>query len=140
MAAYMTMARQLDDAVGKIIDALDTNGLAENTLIISTTDHGVAFPSCKCHLTDHGIGISLIMRWPCGFESGQVIDGMVSQIDIFPTLCDLLDIEQPTWLQGKSMRPLLTEEIDEINDQISAEGSYHAAYEPQRAVRTQRYK
>lgn len=80
------------------------------------------------------------MRWPRGFKAGQVIDGMVSQIDIFPTLCDLLGIDSPSWLQGKSMHPLLEEESEEINEQIFAEVSYHAAYEPQRAVRTQRYK
>jgi arylsulfatase A-like enzyme len=65
---------------------------------------------------------------------------MVSQIDIFPTLCDLLGIEQPGWLQGKSMMPLIEEGKEEINHAIFGEVTFHAAYEPMRCIRTQRYK
>lgn len=140
MAAYITMAGVLDDAVGAILDALDSAGLAQNTLVIFTTDHGVAFPLCKCHLTDHGLGVALIMRGPDEFGGGKAIDGMVSQIDIFPTLCDLVGFEHPVWLQGKSMMPLLRQEATEINDAIFGEVTFHAAYEPQRAIRTHRYK
>ena len=140
MAAYKTMARDMDDAIGIILDALDANGLAENTLVIYTTDHGLAFPGMKCNLTDHGMGISLIIRGPNGFSGGKVVDAMLSQIDIFPTLCELIGIPKPAWLQGKSFLPIMREEVDEINDEIFAEVSYHAADEPKRAVRTQRYK
>ena len=139
MVAYMTMARQLDDGYGIILDALKTAGLADNTLVIATTDHGVAFPGCKGTLTDHGMGVMLIMRGPGHFQGGRVCDALVSQIDIFPTLCDLLQIEAPPWLQGKSMMPLLEGKVDEINEAVFAEVSYHAAYEPKRAVRTKRY-
>jgi arylsulfatase A-like enzyme len=65
---------------------------------------------------------------------------MVSHIDIFPTICDLLDIERPSWLQGKSMMPIVRTGVREINEEIFAEVNYHAAYEPKRAVRTQRWK
>jgi arylsulfatase A-like enzyme len=80
------------------------------------------------------------MRGPGEFSGGKVVDGLISQIDIFPTLCDLLGLERPDWLQGKSFMPLVRGEVEEINEAIFAEVSYHAAYEPQRAVRTQRYK
>ena len=73
----------------------------KNTLVIYTTDHGLAFPDMKCNLTDHGIGVALIMDGPVPFSGGRVIDSMVSHIDIFPTLCDLLEIERPAWLQGR---------------------------------------
>lgn len=140
MAAYITMASELDRGVGQVLDALDANGLADNTLVIATTDHGVAFPGCKCNLTDHGMGILLILRGPGGFTGGRSVDALVSHIDIFPTLCELLEIDRPAWLQGASILPLIREETDEIHDEIFAEVSYHAAYEPQRAVRTRRYK
>jgi arylsulfatase A-like enzyme len=65
---------------------------------------------------------------------------MVSHIDLFPTICDLLNIERPGWLQGKSLMPLISNKASKINDQIFAEATYHAAYEPQRAVRTERWK
>ena len=140
MANYIAMARILDDKIGHVLRALDETGLRENTLVIYTTDHGLAFPDMKCNLTDHGIGVALIMDGPAPFRGGRAIDGMVSQIDIFPTVCDLLEIDRPAWLQGHSMLPLLTGERDSIRDELFAEVSYHAAYEPKRAVRTERYK
>ena len=73
--------------IGLVLEALERNGLAENTLIICTTDHGIAFPGMKCHLTDRGIGVLLILRGP-QIPTGKVCDALVSQIDIFPTLCE----------------------------------------------------
>ena len=140
MANYIAMAQTLDEKIGQVLTALDQSGLRDNTLIIYTTDHGLAFPGMKCNLTDHGIGVALIMRGPGPFRGGIAVDAMVSQIDIFPTLCDLLDIKRPSWLQGHSILPLLRGQADEIRDELFAEVNYHAAYEPQRAVRTDRYK
>jgi len=140
MARFHSSARNLDNAVGKILEALDRNGLAANTLVISTTDHGVAFPLMKCNLEDSGWGVSLIMRGPGGFTGGKVSDALISHIDIFPTLCDLLGVERLPWLEGKSFLPVIRGEAKEINDEVFAEVNYHAAYEPKRAVRTQRWK
>jgi arylsulfatase A-like enzyme len=140
MAAYKASARVLDEGIGAVLDALDDNGLAENTLVICTTDHGIAFPGMKCNLTDHGIGVMLIMRGPGGFVGGQVCDAMVSHVDLFPTICDLVEIEPPDWLQGRSMMPLIRAQVAQIHDEIFAEVTYHASYEPKRAVRTLRYK
>jgi arylsulfatase A-like enzyme len=140
MAAFKASARILDAGMGAVLDALEMNGLAENTLVICTTDHGIAFPGMKCNLTDHGTGVMLIVRGPGGFDGGQVCDAMVSHVDIFPTICDLLGIEPPDWLQGTSMLPLIRGEQDQIHDEIFSEVSYHASYEPKRAVRTLRYK
>ena len=114
IASFMACARILDEGMGRVFDALEANGLAENTLVICTTDHGIAFPGMKCNLTDHGIGVMLMMRGPGGFTGGRVIDGMVSHADVFPTLCDLLDIDPPDWLQGKSMTSLVDEEVCSI--------------------------
>jgi len=140
IAAFKASARVMDEGVGVVLKALEANGLAENTLVISTTDHGIAFPAMKCNLTDHGMGVSLILRGPGGFTGGKVVDAMVSHIDIFPTVCDLLDIAGPAWLQGASMLPLIGGTAREIHTEIFAEVNYHAAYEPKRAVRTHRWK
>ena len=105
MANYIAMAGILDDKIGGVIKALDDSDLRQNTLIIYTTDHGLAFPGMKCNLTDAGIGVALIMQGPSPFDRPKVIDAMVSQIDIFPTICQLLNIEAPAWLQGHSMLP-----------------------------------
>ncbi|HEV2126340.1 MAG TPA: sulfatase [Chloroflexota bacterium] len=140
IAGYKASARILDAAVGQILDALDETGLAENTLVILTTDHGIAFPQMKCNLTDHGTGVLLIMRGPSGFTGGQVIDAMVQQIDLFPTVCDLAGIPRPGWLQGEALQPLVNGETQELHDAIYTEVNFHVAYEPQRAVRTTRWK
>ena len=65
---------------------------------------------------------------------------MISQLDFFPSICELISAEPPAWLQGTSFLPILRDDVDEINEEIFAEVSYHAAYEPKRAVRTKRYK
>ena len=140
MAAYQASVRQLDEAMGTVFDALEANGLAEDTLVICTTDHGIAFPYMKCHLTDHGTGVMLILRGPGGFEGGVVCDAMVSHIDLYPTICELLGIAPPEWLQGRSLLPLIRGEVDQVNEQICAEINYHCPYEPMRAVRTERWK
>ena len=140
MVGFKASARLLDDGIGVVLDALQASGKAEETLVICTTDHGIALPGMKCSLTDHGIGVMLIMRGPGVFHGGSVCDGMVSQIDLFPTLCNLLGITRPCWLTGNSLLPMLNGSVEEINDAVFAEVTYHAAYEPQRAMRTARWK
>jgi arylsulfatase A-like enzyme len=140
MGGFKASVWTLDQGIGAVLEALDDNGLYENTLVICTTDHGIAFPRMKGGLTDHGIGVMLIMRGPGGFTGGKVSEALVSHIDLFPTICDLLNIDHPCWLQGQSIMPLIRNEAEQIHDALFAEVTFHAAYEPQRAVRTQRWK
>jgi arylsulfatase A-like enzyme len=140
MADFHASVRKLDWAVGEVLAALDAAGLAANTLVISTTDHGISFPTMKCNLYDGGMGVHLVMRGPGEFTGGKVCDAMISHLDLFPTLCDLLKIPPPGWLQGHSFLPVLRGEVQEINDAVYAEVTYHASYEPKRAVRTKRWK
>jgi N-sulfoglucosamine sulfohydrolase len=140
MAAYKASARRLDEGVGAVLEALERSGLAGETLVICTTDHGIAFPHMKCNLTDHGTGVMLIMRGPGGFASGKVDDAMVSHLDLYPTVCELTGIESPARLRGSSLLPLMRGEAQALHEELFAEVSYHAAYEPQRCVRTERWK
>lgn len=140
MAEFIDDARSLDAVMGHVIEAVDKAGLRDSTLIIVTTDHGIAFPHMKCNLTDHGLGVMLMLRGPGGFEGGRVLDAMVTHMDLFPTLCDLADVPHPDWLAGKSLLPLLHGEVDALHGAVFAEVNYHAAYEPKRAVRTERFK
>jgi arylsulfatase A-like enzyme len=140
MADFNTSAYRYDLGVGKILDCLDETGLADNTLVIITTDHGIAFPKAKCNMYDPGIGVLLMMRGPAGFSGGKVIDSLVSHVDVFPTICEILGIEAPARLQGVSFLPMVTGETDSVRDEIFAEVNFHASYEPWRCVRTKRYK
>lgn len=139
MADYQRSLTALDNAYGEILDALDGSGLADTTLVIATTDHGIAFPGMKCNLTDHGTGVLLIMRGPGGFSGGQVNDALVSHLDLYPTICELARIDRPPWLQGHSMLPLMRGETSAIREELFAEVTYHAAYQPQRSIRTVRH-
>ena len=65
---------------------------------------------------------------------------MVSHLDIYPTLCEIAGAEQPAFLQGTSLLPLVHDDATEIHDEIFTEVTFHAAYEPTRAVRTERWK
>jgi N-sulfoglucosamine sulfohydrolase len=135
MAAFKASARRLDGGVGTVLDAV-----GENTLVVLTTDHGLAFPGAKATLTDRGLGVLLIMRGPGGFSGGRVSDALVSQIDLYPTICELAGIEVPEWVRGRSLLPHARGETEEVNEEIFGELTYHAAYEPQRAIRTRRFK
>lgn len=147
IADFNECVTRLDHDYGHVLEALDDHGLADRTIAIITTDHGIAFPGMKCSLTDHGMGVLLMMRGPAelGLAGGKVIDAMVSHVDIYPTLCELLGMPTPGHVQGKSIRPLLDGSIDAeapdaLNDAVFSQVTYHAAYEPKRAVRTARYK
>jgi N-sulfoglucosamine sulfohydrolase len=140
MASYKASARTLDQGVGTVLAALEAQGLAENTLVIFTTDHGLAFPGAKATLYDRGLGVMLIMRGPGGFLGGRVNDALVSHLDIYPTLCDLAGVERPDFLQGRSLLPLVAGETDSLREELFMEMTWHAAYDPQRAVRSERWK
>ena len=140
MASFRASARALDQGVGTVLNALEENGLADDTLVFFTTDHGLAFPDAKCTMYDRGIGVMLLVRGPGGFERGRVSDALVTHLDLYPTICDVVGLEHPPWLEGRSLLPLVRGDVAEVHDEVFAEVTYHAAYEPQRAVRTKRYK
>ena len=140
MVRFKASARLLDERMGVVFDALERNGLAENTLVICTTDHGIAFPRMKCNLHDSGTGVMLILRGPGGFEGGKVVDCMTSHLDVYPTICEVVGAEPPARLRGRSLAPLARGEVDRLHDELFFEVNYHAAYEPMRAARTNRWK
>jgi arylsulfatase A-like enzyme len=140
VAAFKASARSLDQGVGRVLNGLHAAGMVDNTLIVFTTDHGLAYPGAKGTLYDRGTGAMLILRGPGGFLGGRVIDELVSQIDLYPTICDLAGIETPGFAQGRTLLPLMDGEAATVRDAVFTELTYHAAYDPQRAIRTPRWK
>lgn len=128
--------------IGKISDALVENGLWENTLFVFTTDHGIAFPRAKCTLYDPGVKTNLIMSLPSTeiLNGNREIDCMVSNIDLLPTLLDIIDGKKAKNIEGKSFLPILKGEKEFIRTEIFTEKSWHDIYDPMRAIRTERYK
>ena len=140
MAAFKASARSLDQGVGAVLHALDEQGYADETLVILTTDHGLPFPGAKGTLTDRGLGVTLIIRGPDGFHGGHVSDALVSQVDLYPTLLEIAGASLPEGINGYSLVPLVRQRETEIRHELFAELTYHAAYDPQRAIRTHRHK
>lgn len=138
MAAYMTAVNIMDECFGKVFDALHESGHAEDTIVVFTVDHGIAFPTMKCQLYDSGIGVALMIRTPT--KSIPVSDALVSHLDVFPTLCDYLELDPPDWLLGHSLRSILEGSTSEVREDLFAEVTFHASYEPMRCVRTKYYK
>ncbi len=140
VAAFKASARSLDHGVGMVLNQLDASGLMDDTLVIFTTDHGMPFPGAKATLYDRGLGVMLMLRGPEPFNGGRVIDALVSHIDIYPTVCEYLEVERPPFLQGVSLLGLLHGHTTSAREEVFAGSTWHAAYEPQRAVRTARHK
>ena len=140
MGSFIAAAAQADAGMGAVLDALDEAGIADNTLVICTTDHGIAMPRMKGTLTDAGTGVMLILRGPGGFTGGRSTDALVSHMDLYPTVVELLGLERPSWLQGVSLLPLTADPEATVRSEVYSEVTYHAAYEPMRTVRTDRYR
>ncbi|MBS1879898.1 MAG: sulfatase, partial [Actinobacteria bacterium] len=136
VASFKASARALDHGIGAVLHGLHDLGLVDDTLVLCTTDHGIAFPGAKATLHDRGTGVLMIIRGP-GFGGGKVIDAPVTHLDVYPTLCELAGVEPPAWLRGRSLMPLVRGEVDRLHEATFAETTYHAAYEPQRSVRTE---
>jgi N-sulfoglucosamine sulfohydrolase len=141
LAELQGAIRYVDRAIGQILGALDRLGLAENTIVVLTTDHGLALPRAKCTLYDPGIEAALIMRYPRrGWQAGSTRDALISNVDLLPTLLDLAGIMTHERVQGRSFAPLLDGAAYESRDAIFSEMTYHDYYDPQRCIRTDRYK
>jgi N-sulfoglucosamine sulfohydrolase len=142
LAEYYGAINRVDETIGKIIKMMQENGLTQNTLFIFTTDHGSPFPRTKCTLYDPGIKTILIM-YQYGnnlFNGGKVIDTLLSNIDLLPTLLELIGGEIPENIEGKSFLPILRGEKKEIRKEIFTEKTFHELYDPIRGIRTDRYK
>lgn len=111
--AYYRLCEKVDAEIGKILDALRANGLAHDTLVVFTSDHGDGLGAHrwnqKMALFEECIRIPLIACWPGTIASGVVDDThLVSNgLDLFPTFCDYAGILPPDGLEGRSLRPIL---------------------------------
>jgi arylsulfatase A-like enzyme len=98
-------------------------------------------PRAKCTLYDPGIEVALLMRWPAqGLVGGRIVEEMISNVDVAPTLLEALGLERLPTMHGVSCWPLLLGRDYSPRGEIFAEKTYHTQYEPMRAIRTDRHK
>jgi arylsulfatase A-like enzyme len=107
---------------------------------VFTTDHGIDMPRAKVSLYDPGIEAALIMRYPARFGGSTAQDALLSNVDLLPTLLDLVGAEVPDDIDGRSFLRLREGRGYEPRDQIVAEMTWHGVYVPMRAIRTRSFK
>lgn len=130
-----------DKIIGELISAIKAKGIYDDTLIIISTDHGVANPEYKCNLNDEGTNIMLMMHVP-GHKGlvGNKCFSLLSNIDIAPTIYDIVGIQASDELDGTSFKSVLTGEKTEINDSLFFELNYHTSHEPAISIRTKDHR
>jgi arylsulfatase A-like enzyme len=134
-ATYAAMVTRLDRDVGRLLDLLDALGLAENTLVVFTSDNGPhgagglggpgffgstgGLAGMKNTLFEGGIRAPAIARWPGTVAAGRVVDQPLALWDLMPTLLELAGVERPAGIDGLSLAPLLRGEPQPYHDASS---------------------
>jgi arylsulfatase A-like enzyme len=139
LATYYDEIARMDGNIGEVLAEVDRQGIAENTIIVFLSDNGRPFPRCKTTVYDSGIQTPLIVRWT-GTLKPAVTKGLVSSIDVMPTVCDLAGVALPKSFQGISFQPVLEDPAAKARDAIFAEHNWHDYEARDRAVRTSRWK
>ena len=128
MQDYMACIASVDEGVGQVLDYLDESGLADNTIVIYTSDQGF-------YLGEHGwfdkrfmykesFGTPLVVRYPKEIKPGTKIDKLVQNLDFAPTILDYAGVEVPKDMQGISFRDLVSGKTSEWRDAV-----YYTYYE-----------
>jgi arylsulfatase A-like enzyme len=147
-ARYYGMISQVDDAIGKVLHKLDEMGLAEDTIVIFSSDHG---DMCGGHrmvdkhyiLYDDVVKVPLAIKWPGVIKEGAVCDKFVYNcLDLPPTILEMLGLESKEFFHGRSMLPLLKEEsaADWRNEVVSTYNGQQFGLYTQRMIRNSRWK
>lgn len=142
LAQYYSSVRRADDCVAQVLRALDDSDLKERTVVVFLSDHGMPLPFAKTQLYYHSTHTPLMVRWPGVTKAGAVDDRhLVSAVDLMPTLLEVLGLNVPEGLDGRSFAPLLRGETQDGRDMIVTEYNENAGgfRHPMRAVVTRDY-
>jgi arylsulfatase A-like enzyme len=111
MRDYLACVQSVDDNVGRFLDWLDKNGLAESTIVIYTSDQGFFLGEHnffdKRFMYEESLRMPFLIRWPGKIRPGGVSKGMILNVDFAPTLLDVAGMKTPADMQGRSFLPLL---------------------------------
>ena len=146
MRNYLSTVKAVDESVGRLLQYLDDNGLAENTLVIYSSDQGFYLGEHgwydKRWMFEESFRMPFIARWPGKITPGARPEQLIQNIDYAPTFLDVAGIEVPAEIQGKSLVPVMKQEETDWRSSL-----YYSYYElgehavPQHfGVRTKRHK
>lgn len=144
---YCELILSLDESIGDILDYLDDQELSESTVVIYMGDNGFSFGEHglidKRQFYEESVKVPFLMKCPELIDGGQIVNEMIQNIDVAPTILELAGIEKPAQMQGMSMVPLLSGKSTEWRDKIFYEYYWENDF-PQtptmHGVRTSRYK
>jgi N-sulfoglucosamine sulfohydrolase len=139
LARYYSSVRRADDGLAGILRALKESGQDEQTVIFFLSDHGMPLPFAKTQLYYHSTRTPWMVRWPGTAKAGSVDDQhMISGVDLLPTLLDIVGIEHPSGMDGRSFAPLLKGEKQANRDTVVTEYNENSGgnRHPMRAIVT----
>lgn len=137
-----------DRQIGRVLDALQRTGMADNTIVVITSDHGFHDGHHgywgKHNLWDQSLQVPLLLRVPRG-DGGGTVDALTEHIDLYPTLCDLADVPVPEHLEGLSFAPILHGRTQQHKNAVFAHRRHMwhdrlQVYSEAHTVRTDRYR
>jgi N-sulfoglucosamine sulfohydrolase len=142
LALYYDAIGRMDGQIGRVLAELERRKLVANTLVVFLSDNGAPFPREKGTLYDSGTRTPLIFSWPGRIRAGSLYDrGLVTTVDLAPTLLELAGAAPPETMQGASFRTMLTQPGPYTGrTYVFSERNWHDCDEHQRAVRTRRFK
>ena len=125
---YLRTIKSVDDGVGEVLDYLEENGLAENTIVVYTSDQGFYLGEHgwfdKRFMYEQSFRTPLLVRYPKEIAAGTAVDKLVQNLDLAPTFLDYAGLEVPSDMQGESFRQLVSGETDTWRDAV-----YYTYYE-----------
>ena len=139
-AMYYDEITRMDGYIGQVLDELERENIAGNTLILFISDNGRPFPRDKTTMYDGGIKTPFILQWPAVVKPGSISESLVSAVDIAPTFLKLAGLEPGNTFIGKDFSQILTEPQKEIREYIFAQAHWHDHERMYRAVRDKRFK
>ncbi|NRD18631.1 sulfatase [Winogradskyella eckloniae] len=146
---YLATIASVDEGVGQVLDFLEANGLTENTIVIYTTDQGFYLGEKgwfdKRYMYEESLAMPLLVTYPNAIKAGTVIDALTQNLDFAETFLDYAQVDIPSDMQGKSLRPLLenTYKGDHFRDAVYYHYYDYPAFHMVKkhyGVRTKRYK
>ncbi|MDQ0242146.1 sulfatase family protein [Arthrobacter bambusae] len=140
-ARYNDLITEMDHWVGTILDQLEEDGLAGNTIVVFWSDHGLGMPRGKRWLNDSGLHEPLIIRWPDRIKAGSINTNLAHLMDLAPTMLQLCGIQIPTHVHAKPLLAADGTQIDQPNAYVYAARDRMGELEDMsRSVRDSRYR
>jgi arylsulfatase A-like enzyme len=140
LVLYYDEIARFDSYVGKVLDELEKQGVAENTFVLLFSDNGRPFARDKTTLYDGGIKTPWIIRWPAVVQAGSASESVISAVDLAPTVLELAGMPSEPTMEGRSFVPVLRSPTQTIRDYAFSEKHWHDYEDHARAVRSKDFK